>query len=171
LRFGSERDIPEILIAHQDDPRLYARIGDQRPPSGAELGREAELAPAQRAAAERVELTIVELGGDDCRGRISVNHVDRATARAGLRVWVAPQVRGRGYARDALRIAGQWLLDACGLVRIELLTETDNQAMQHAALAAGFQCEGVLRSYWLDPRGRLDAAAFSLLASDLVGRA
>lgn len=28
LRFGAERDIPEILIAHQDDPAMYARLGE-----------------------------------------------------------------------------------------------------------------------------------------------
>jgi ribosomal-protein-alanine N-acetyltransferase len=170
LRFGAERDIPEILIAHQDDPRLHARIGDSRPPSGAELGRRAEEASAERAAAKGVELTILEAGSDDCRGRITVNHVDPETERCGLRVWVAPQARGRGFAREALVLAGRWLIGTCGLMRIEILTETDNAPMQHAALAAGFAREGVLRQYWRDPRGRLDAVSFSLLASDLDGR-
>jgi ribosomal-protein-alanine N-acetyltransferase len=168
LRFGAERDIPEILIAHQDDPGLYARIGDSRPPSGAELGRAAEHAAAERAAVSGAQLTIVELGHDGCRGQITVNHVERETARAGLRVWVAPHVRGRGYAREALRLAGRWLFDSCGLLRVEILTETDNEPMQHAASAAGFVREGVLRSYWRDPRGRLDAVSFSLLPSDLA---
>jgi RimJ/RimL family protein N-acetyltransferase len=169
LRFAAERDIPEILIAHQDDPRLHARIGDSRPPSGAELGRAAEQAPAERAAGRGAELTIVELGHDRCRGQIVVNHVERETARAGLRVWVAPQVRGRGYGSEALRLAGRWLLDVCGLMRIEVMTETDNEPMQHAAAAAGFTREGVLRGYWRDPRGRLDAVSFSLLPSDPEG--
>src|SRR6516164_7166506 len=38
LRDYAERDIPEILIAYQDDPRLHQRLGQNRPPSGAELG-------------------------------------------------------------------------------------------------------------------------------------
>jgi RimJ/RimL family protein N-acetyltransferase len=170
LRYGAERDIPEILIAHQDDPRLHARIGDERPPSGAELGRESELAEARRAGLQAAELTIVELGADDCRGRISVGHVDRDASRVELRVWVAPQVRRRGYAREALVLAARWLLGPCGFERIGVLTETDNEPMQRAALAAGFVREGVLRGHWRDRRrGRLDAVSFSLLPADVDG--
>ena len=53
LRDYAERDIPEILIAHQDDPRLYVLAGEDRPPSGAELGRAAEREAAERAGRER----------------------------------------------------------------------------------------------------------------------
>jgi RimJ/RimL family protein N-acetyltransferase len=171
LRYGAERDIPEILIAHQDDPHLHARFGEPRPPSGAELGRESESGAARRAALEGAELTIVELGSDDCRGRITVRHIDQESSRAELRVWVAPQVRGRGYARDGLLLAARWLLGTCGFERIEVKTATDNEAMQRVAAAAGFVREGVLGGYWRDGRGgRLDAVSFSLLRSDLEGR-
>jgi len=167
LRFGSERDIPEILIAHQDDPRMYARIGDERPPSGAELGREAERAAAERAAGSHASLTILEPGSDDCRGRLEVGHVDPGAARAELRVWVAPQCRGRGYASGALALAARWLFGSCGLERLGLLTETDNGPMLHAARGAGFAQEGVLRGYWRERERRLDAVALSLLSSDV----
>jgi len=169
LRYGAERDIPEILIAHQDDPRLHARLGDSRQPSGAELGRESELAPARLAALEAAELTIVETDGDECRGRISVRHVDQEAARAELRVWVASHVRRRGYAREALVLACRWLLGECMFQRVGILTETDNEPMQRTALAAGFVREGVLRGYWLSVSGRLDAVSFSLLPSDVGG--
>src|SRR5205085_729432 len=42
VRLGAERDIPEVLIAYQDDRALHLRLGQERPPSGAELGRRAE---------------------------------------------------------------------------------------------------------------------------------
>ena len=38
VRASAERDIPEILIAYQDDPTLHVRLGLERPPSGAQLG-------------------------------------------------------------------------------------------------------------------------------------
>jgi RimJ/RimL family protein N-acetyltransferase len=118
---------------------------------------------------EVAELTIVELGADDCRGRITVRHVDREASRAELRVWLAPQVRGRGYAREALVLAGRWLLGPCDFQRIGLLTAPDNEPMQRAAAAAGFTREGVLRDYWRVRQGRLDAVSFSLLRADLDG--
>ncbi len=167
LRFGAERDIPEILIAHQDDPAMYARLGDERPPSGAELGREAERAEADRLAGSHLELTIVEAGADECRGRIAVGHVDDDAARAELRVWVAPQYRGRGYARRALALVAPWLFEVGGLKRVALLTGTDNEPMLRAAAAAGFVREGVLRGYWRGARTRIDAVVLSLLPADL----
>ena len=50
LRFYAELDIPEILIAHQDDRGMHKRLGAIRPPSGAELGRRSEQAPGELAA-------------------------------------------------------------------------------------------------------------------------
>ncbi len=167
LRFGAERDIPEILIAHQDDPAMYVRLGDQRPPSGAELGREAERAQADRLAGTQLELTIVEAGADHCRGRLVVARVDDDAAKVELRVWLAPQYRRRGYARRALVLASRWLFDSCQVVRIALLTEPDNEPMQRAANAAGFVREGILRGYWRGKHSRIDAVVLSLLPDDL----
>jgi RimJ/RimL family protein N-acetyltransferase len=167
LRFGAERDIPEILIAHQDDPTMYVRLGAERPPSGAELGREAERAEADRLAGSHLELTIVEAESDGCRGRVAIGHIDDDAARAELRIWVAPQCRGRGYARRALALATPWLFEACGLQRVALLSETDNEPMLRAASAAGFVREGVLHGYWRGGRARIDAVVLSLLPADL----
>jgi len=57
LRLAAERDIPEVLIAHQDDPELYRRLGLSRPPSGAELGRRAEGGAADRATGAGEKIT------------------------------------------------------------------------------------------------------------------
>jgi ribosomal-protein-alanine N-acetyltransferase len=170
LRFSSERDIPEILIAHQDDPSMFMRLGHERPPSGAELGRAAERAAADRAAGERAGLAILELGSDDCRGELLIHHVDTEMARAELGLWVAPQVRGRGYARSALGLASGWLFAACGLERLAVLTETDNEPMIRAALAAGFVREGVLRGYTRERGQRVDNLSLSMVRADCEQR-
>ncbi len=167
LRFSSERDIPEILIAHQDDPELYARLGLERAPSGAELGRRSEEEPGERAAGVGVRLTILELGSDTCRGQLDVHRVDWDHLRAEAGIWVAPRFRRRGLASAALRLAGHWLLGACGLARLELLTEPGNEGMIAAARAAGLVQEGVLRAYVRERDRRLDLTVFSLLPADL----
>jgi RimJ/RimL family protein N-acetyltransferase len=171
LRFGSERDIPEILIAHQDDPELYLRLGLERPPSGAQLGRREEAAPAERAAGRGVRLTILEPGSDTCRGQIDVHHVEWEHQRAELGLWLAPAVRGRGLAPDALRLAAGWLFDPCGLLRLEMFTETDNAAMVAAAERAGFEREGVMRALAREQGQRVDLIVLSLLPGDLQAKA
>jgi RimJ/RimL family protein N-acetyltransferase len=169
LRLASERDIPEILIAHQDDSDLDRRIGLIRPPSGAELGRRTELAQEDRLAGVSVWLTLVEPGSDECRGQLDVGDVDWDHGRAGLRIWVAPADRGRGLAGEALALAGRWLVREAGLERVELLVEPDNAPMLAAGAAAGFSNEGVLRGYLLQRGRRIDVVAMSLIRADLEG--
>lgn len=167
LRDYEERDIPEILIAYQDDPRLHLQNGEDRPPSGAELGSRAEREPRARAAGERATLTILESGSDTCRGQVTVREPDWDHARAELAIWLAPQVRGRELGRRALRLTGEWLFVSCHMARLEALAEPDNAAVIAAAGAAGFVREGVLRGYQRKRGIRVDMVVMSLIPSDL----
>jgi RimJ/RimL family protein N-acetyltransferase len=167
VRDYAERDIPEILIAYQDDPQLHVVMGEQQPPSGAELGRRAEREPALRAAGTGATLTIVEPGVDVCMGGINVHNVDWDHLRAELGIWLAPQARSRGMARSALQVVAGWLLRECAIERVELMTQPHNEPMIRAALAAGFVDEGVLRSYERQLGRRVDLAILSRIRSDL----
>jgi RimJ/RimL family protein N-acetyltransferase len=167
LRVAAERDIPEILIAHQDDPLMYARMGMDKPPSGAELGRHFERVETEREAGNRADLTVVLPNSDTAVGGVDAHRVNWADARAELGLWLAPQVRGRGFAPRALILAAGWLFETCGLHRLQILTEPENRAMVAAAESAGFQWEGVLRGYALERGKRTDQAMLSLLPADL----
>jgi RimJ/RimL family protein N-acetyltransferase len=168
VRPAAERDIPEVLIAYQDDPELHLRLGQERPPSGAELGRLAERAGTDRVAGHVMMLTIADEGSDVCLGQINVHHVDWEHSRAELGVWVAPAARGRGLARSALRLVAGWLLREARLERIQVRTEPGNERMLAAARAAGFQDEGVLHGYARERGERVDNAVLSLVQRDLA---
>lgn len=167
LRLAAERDIPEMLIAYQDDPQLHLRIGLSRPPSGAQLGRRVEAGPAERAAGTGLWLAIVSLESDDCCGQVDVHGVEWDHLRAEVGIWVAPGRRGQGLGSDALRVAGRWLLRRCGLERVQLITEPDNTPMLRAGRAAGFAEEGILRGYVRERGRRVDVVMMSLIGSDL----
>lgn len=153
LRTSTEWDIPDILIAHQDDRDLYRRLGLPRAPSGAELGSAAEREPAQRAAGTAVKLTIVQPDSDDCRGRVETLEINWEQGSAALSVWVAPRLRRQGLARRALALAAGWLFESVGLRRLTLVVEPDNVAMLRAAEAAGFERrdDGILMLDSADP--------------------
>jgi [ribosomal protein S5]-alanine N-acetyltransferase len=167
LRLYAERDIPEILIAYQDDPQLHEQLGQVRPPSGAELGSESERAATERAGGYGVSLTILEPGSDICVGRVLADEFDWDNVRARLRVWVAPAGRRQGLASAALVLASDWLFQHGRLERIEVFADPDNGPALSTAAAAGFSREGVLRAYERGRRGRNDMVAFSLLSGDL----
>ena len=124
LRLIEEWDIPEVLIAHQDDRKLYRRLGLAKPPTGAQLGSEVDDADAQRLAGVAVKLTIIVPGSNDCRGRVEVDRFDWERGSARLRVWVAPQLRGRGYEQRAAGLTAEWLRASMGLtdLTVSLLT-------------------------------------------------
>jgi RimJ/RimL family protein N-acetyltransferase len=115
LRPSAERDIPEVLIAYQDDRGLHQALGEERPPTGAALGSRAERAPSELRSGRLLTLTILQDGSDVCRGEVRIADADWENRRAVLRVWIAPALRGRGLARRAHALATEWLRGACGL--------------------------------------------------------
>jgi RimJ/RimL family protein N-acetyltransferase len=173
LRLAAERDIPETLIAHQDDPDLARALGLTRPPSGAELGRRAEGSPTARAAGRELWLTVLAAGGsDECIGQIEVLDVEPDDCRASLTIWIAPCSRRRGLASAALVLAGRWLIADVGLQRLQILADPSDPGIHGAALKAGFKAEGVLRGYrpGAGKTGyRADAEVLALVAADLPG--
>ena len=128
LRAIADWDIPEILIAHQDDPGLHVALGQSRPPTGAQLGSQVENSEAERLAGERISLTLVEPGKNDCRGRVDVFNVDFEHGQAQIAVWVAPQFRGRGFAAHALRLASAWLKEGVGLADVTVAAVVDEDS-------------------------------------------
>ena len=115
LRPSAERDIPEILIAYQDDRGLHRALGEDRPPSGAALGSRAERATDELRAGRVLTLTVLEQGSDVCRGEVRIADVDWEARRAVLRVWITPDLRGQGFAGRAHALASAWCSRECGL--------------------------------------------------------
>jgi RimJ/RimL family protein N-acetyltransferase len=167
LRSAAERDIPETLIAHQDDPELYRQLRMRRPPSGAELGRRVEIAETERTIGARMSLTVLAPGSDECRGQLDIHDAENHHGCVDLTVWIVPADRRRGLGSGAVALAGRWLIEQAGLERVQLLIEPTNQAMLGAAARAGCRHEGRLRSYWREPQGRADADVWSLVRRDV----
>ena len=127
-----------------------------------------EAGGADRATGTALWLTIIGAACDECIGQIDVHDVAWEHSRAELGIWVAPAWRGRGVAADALGLIGRWLLTACGLERVQLVSEPENGALRAAARTAGYVEEGVLRGYLREHGQRIDVTMMSLIATDVV---
>jgi [ribosomal protein S5]-alanine N-acetyltransferase len=86
--------------------------------------------------------------------------------RASVGYWVAAPARGRGAAGHALRTLTFWALGVLRIPRLELYVEPWNEASIRAAERAGFQREGLLRSWQEVGPERRDMLMYSLLPSD-----
>lgn len=68
--------------------------------------------------------------------------------RVELGYWVAPAARGRGIAQAMLELLSDWYFTE-GVRRIEMVIPVGNLASIRVAERAGFEREGLLRSYRL----------------------
>ncbi len=84
----------------------------------------------------------------------------------GLGYWVVPAARGGGIASRAAALASDWALQCPGIARVEALVEPANVASQRVAESAGFDREGLLRSYLAIGDRRADAIIYSRLPAD-----
>jgi len=94
-----------------------------------------------------LSLCIADASTDAAVGFIGLRLENRARGRASFGYWVVPGVRGRGVATAAVRLVSPWAFSSLGVARLEILVEPWNTASVRVAEQAGFQREGVLRSY------------------------
>jgi len=108
---------------------------------------------------------------DQVIGSVTLRDVHRVPDQAVAAYWVSPLARGRRLGARALDAAARWGFAADGLRlhRISLDHALVNKGSCHVAQRAGFQLEGVMRDYYVEPTGqRHDSHLHARLATDSV---
>ncbi|MBO3086467.1 GNAT family N-acetyltransferase [Cellulomonas fengjieae] len=106
---------------------------------------------------------VADLETDVAVGHAYLGLRDLDHGRVSLGYWVVASRRGRGLARDALRTLAGWALTLPGVARLELYVEPWNVASARTALGAGFEREGLLRSWQAVGGERRDMEMYSRL--------
>ncbi len=165
LRAWEDADL-DVMVAICSDPDVARFTRVPAPYSKADAREWFDAQPGRLEAGDGVTFAIVAGGGAPVGSvGLRIDPADGDIAEAGY--MVAPSARGRGLATAALRLVSRWALRDLGVARVQLTTHLDNAASQRAAERAGFQREGVLRS-WEELRGRrVDLVMYSLVAADL----
>lgn len=155
LRRWRPADAPAVFAACQDP--LIARFVPI--PQPYELGHAEWFVNSfqnDTDGADQSGFAIVDAGSDGLLGAIARHGPFGHRAQFGY--WLAPPARGRGAATRALHLIVDWTLATTDVIRLELYTDIANHASGRVAERAGFEREGVRRSWDLDRDGRpLDA--------------
>ena len=106
---------------------------------------------------------------DEAVGYVGVLWIAKPAGRASIGYWSCPKGRGRGLTTDAVRTVADWVLTQAGAARLEAFIEPWNTGSIRVAEAAGFQREGLMRSF--APLGgiRKDALLYAKITGDVSG--
>ena len=96
---------------------------------------------------------------------------DWHSRRCEVGFWVVRAARGRGVGSGAVALAVSWAFDDLDLLRVEMTTTPENQAVPALAARLGFTQEGVLRARNIERGRRVDIVWFGLLREEWAGRA
>jgi RimJ/RimL family protein N-acetyltransferase len=109
-------------------------------------------------------LVIADAADDHYLGEAALAMMEHGVADLGCAI--APEARRAGIATEALRLITSWAHETLGVARVQVIVAPVNQAAIGLVEKAGFQREGLLRSYWEVGGERSDAFIFSRLPGD-----
>ena len=91
---------------------------------------------------------IFELGSGRLAGGITIGNIRRGVSQsAHIGYWIGERYAGRGLMSDAVKVLTRFAFDTLRLHRIEAACIPDNIRSIRVLEKAGFQHEGLLRSY------------------------
>jgi RimJ/RimL family protein N-acetyltransferase len=148
LRARHAADVAVLQSALHDDIETHAR-SERRPWRPVSPDSTASPYAVRDPTADVAPFSVVDLGSQELAGEASLWRIDGHNRSAHLGIALLPEFRGRGLGTDVTRVLCHYGFVHLGLRRLQVETIADNAAMIHAAAAAGFRSEGVLRdSSW-----------------------
>ncbi|HVL54780.1 MAG TPA: GNAT family protein [Vitreimonas sp.] len=111
---------------------------------------------------------VILLGGEVVGWIQAWEETEPEFRHAGIDVFVAPDLRGRGLGPDAIRTVARWLIDERGHHRLTIDPRADNAVAIRAYEKVGFRPVGRLRRYQRYPDGSWhDGLLMEMLAEEL----
>jgi RimJ/RimL family protein N-acetyltransferase len=170
LRPFEPEDVPAVYEACQDpEIQRWTAVPSPYTEADAELFLN-EMAPFEWESGLGTPFGVFERASGLLVGSLGLMGITPEDSRDGriaqVGYWTAPEMRGRGYTTDALRLLCRWGFDEVLIARIEWYAEVGNVASRRVAEKVGFVFEGTLRSRLRHRGERRDAWLAALLPTD-----
>jgi RimJ/RimL family protein N-acetyltransferase len=166
LRRLRSDDAGPYVAAFGADPDLGRLVGMDVDPNKAAVRERAERLPARAAEGKVVELAVSDAAGGPFLGSLVLHSFDWHHRRCEVGFWLVPAARGRGLGSRAVALAVSWALGELDLLRVEMTTTPDNDAVFALARRLGFTHEGVLRRRNVERGVRVDVVWFGVLREE-----
>ena len=166
LRAWAEQDLPALEQASHD-PYIPATTSVPSPFTYAEGLQWLERQRQHIRKGVGLPFCIVEQQTGVPVGFIGLWLHNLSQGRANFGYWIVPRARKRGIASAALRLLSSWTFENFLVARLELWAEVWNIGSQRVAEQAGFQQEGILRSYIEVEKSRRDVIIYARIASTI----
>ena len=170
LRPLRSADAEAYAAAFRADPDLGRLLGYEEDPAEAVVRDRAERLTERAAEGRVVELAVSEPDDDALLGSVILHSFDWSHRRCEVGFWLVPAARGRGVGSRAVALAVSWALGELDLLRVEMTTTPDNEAVFALARRLGFAQEGVLRRRNVERGVRVDVVWFGVLREEWAGR-
>lgn len=166
LRRPALRDVPRVVTACTDDEtQRWLPLPNPYGPVEAISFIETRAPTVQREGTGLI--SALEVDGQ-LAGMVDLMDVNWREQTVEIGYWISPDRRGQGLAGRSAGLLARWALQEQDIKRVEIRAATGNIGSQRAAVAAGFEPEGVLRSAGITPGGRVDLVVFGLTRGDLT---
>ena len=153
LRAVEPEDIPHMYL-WENDPAVWHVSGTTAPFSRHALERFVEEQRFDILQTRQQRLVIETLAESRLVGALDLFDVDPLNARAGIGILIHPAgQRGRGYASDAVEIAGRYARTTLRMHQLWCGVEEDNAASLALFRGAGFAETGIRRDWLWTPDG------------------
>jgi len=151
---------PWMAFAQQESGRLY--------PSRQDIVLWLGVQTDSWVKGTNYAFAIVDANTEALLGSCLLNGLNPLYRMANVVYWVRTSARGRGIAGRAVRLLARFGFHDLGLLRLEIVIATSNQASLRVAEKAGARQEGVLRNRILVGEILYEAIMYSLIPSDLL---
>lgn len=159
-----------FVLSVADDPLipLISRVPSRPDPAGARAFVEAQNARIDQGRGWAWAVARPETG--EAIGYVGALWVAEPAARASIGYWIGAAARRGGTAADAVSAAAAWLLGEAGVARLEAYVEPWNAGSIRVAERAGFEREGLMRSFAPIGGVRRDAYLYARIAGNPYGK-
>jgi ribosomal-protein-alanine N-acetyltransferase len=163
LRPWRETDL-DVVLGVTDDPLipLISQVPAERDTAGALAFVAAQIERSEEGLGWA--WAVVPCGGGEVVGYVGALWVAEPAGRASVGYWTAAGGRRRGLMSDAVTTASDWLLVDAGVARLEAYIEPWNTGSVRVAERAGYEREGLMKSFAPIGGRRRDAYLYARVA-------